>query len=67
MFGVISDNYGRKTAVMLGASLSIVSGLLAAIAPSFELFLVARFFLALGSSAVFGISDVLGNMLRLHV
>ena len=63
IFGIISDNYGRKTAVIAAALLSIISGPAAALSPNFLLFLVARFFVAFGAAALFCSTYVLGMRL----
>jgi len=41
--GLISDRYGRRPVLFGGAAIMLICGLLAAIAPSFELVVAARF------------------------
>lgn len=48
-YGPLSNRFGRKKALYIGLSLAITGALLCAIAPSFELLLVARFIQALGA------------------
>lgn len=61
VFGVVSDNYGRKRAVVLSALLCAVFGPIVALSPTFTIFLVARFFLSAGSPGLFDITHVLGK------
>ena len=41
-FGAIADRYGRKQMLLLGLSLTVVTSLIAAFAPSIEILIVAR-------------------------
>lgn len=43
VYGTLSDRFGRKPVLMTGLALYVVCSLVAALAPSFELLLVARF------------------------
>ena len=50
--GVLSDKYGRKI-VLIGMMLAFsLMGVLSALAPTYELFLAARFLVAAGSSGI---------------
>jgi DHA1 family bicyclomycin/chloramphenicol resistance-like MFS transporter len=53
VFGVLSDRFGRVAILRIGFPLYIVGGLGAAIAPTIELMLAARFVAGMGASAVF--------------
>jgi DHA1 family bicyclomycin/chloramphenicol resistance-like MFS transporter len=53
VFGILSDRFGRVAILRVGFPLYIVGGLLAAMAPSIELILAARFIAGMGASAVF--------------
>ncbi|MBI1225286.1 MAG: MFS transporter [Bacteroidetes bacterium] len=53
VFGILSDRYGRLAILRVGFPLYIISGLVAAFAPSLTLMFVARFVMGMGASAVF--------------
>jgi MFS transporter, DHA1 family, multidrug resistance protein len=52
VFGIFSDRFGRVPILRVGFPLYIIGGLCAAIAPSIELMLAARFVAGMGASAV---------------
>lgn len=51
LYGPLLDRYGRRTPMLVGISLFTLGSLLAALAHSFEMLLVARFIQALGAAA----------------
>ncbi len=51
VYGPLSDRFGRRSVLLIGLGLYIVSGLAAALAPSAEALIAARLFQALGGSA----------------
>jgi len=53
IFGALSDRFGRLPILRVGFPLYIMGGIAAAMAPSLELMLVARFVAGVGASAVF--------------
>lgn len=53
IFGVLSDRFGRLMILRIGFPLYVISGIVAAFAPSLELMLAARFVAGMGASAVF--------------
>ena len=67
IFSTISDNYGRKRAVTYATLLCTLLGPAASVAPTFSLFLAARFLGSVGAAALFGAPCVLGNDLILKL
>ena len=61
LFGFVADSYGRKKAIIHSTVICAVFGTLAAFALDLSTFLLSRFFVALGTAALFGIPNVLGN------
>ena len=53
IFGVLSDRFGRLAILRVGFPLYIVSGIVAAFAPSLTVMFIARFIAGMGASAVF--------------
>ncbi|UAY57458.1 MFS transporter [Arachidicoccus terrestris] len=53
IFGILSDHFGRLTILRIGFPLYIISGVIAAFAPSLPVMFVARFVAGMGASAVF--------------
>jgi MFS transporter, DHA1 family, multidrug resistance protein len=53
IFGILSDRFGRVPILRVGFPLYIIGGLFAALAPTIELMLAARFVAGMGASAVF--------------
>ena len=53
IFGALSDRFGRLPILRVGFPLYIIGGIAAAMAPSLELMLAARFVAGVGASAVF--------------
>ena len=49
IFGVLSDRFGRKSILIVAVLMMAVSGLGSGLIPNFELFLVCRFFTAMGA------------------
>ncbi|XP_015907483.2 organic cation transporter protein-like [Parasteatoda tepidariorum] len=58
-FGHISDQLGRRPAITTCAFIAFTSAIIQAFSTSFIMFIVTRFFLALGISGVYNISFVL--------
>lgn len=52
-FGALSDRFGRLSILHIGFPLYIIGGIAAAVSPSIELMLLARFVAGVGASAVF--------------
>jgi DHA1 family bicyclomycin/chloramphenicol resistance-like MFS transporter len=52
IFGILSDRFGRLAILRIGFPLYIIGGIAAAISPSLELMLAARFVAGMGASAV---------------
>ena len=61
LFGFVADSYGRKKAIIHSTILCVFLGILAAFAVDFSTFLLARFFVAVGTAALFGIPNVLSK------
>ncbi|XP_054263783.1 organic cation transporter protein-like isoform X2 [Macrosteles quadrilineatus] len=53
LFGFIADKYGRKSSFVLACLTYVVTGPLAAFAPSYWLFIVARFFIGTAGSGCY--------------
>lgn len=51
VYGPLADKYGRRIPLIIGLSIAAVTSLACAVAPSVELFVVSRFFQALGMCA----------------
>jgi MFS transporter, DHA1 family, multidrug resistance protein len=53
VFGILSDRFGRLVILRIGFPLYVIGGVAAAISPTFQLMLAARFLAGMGASAVF--------------
>lgn len=51
VYGSLSDVYGRRPALMLGLSIFILGGILAMVAPTFEILIAARVIQGMGAAA----------------
>ena len=49
MFGMLSDRFGRKLMLIVAMLMMATSGLGSGLSPNFEMFLVFRFFTAMGA------------------
>ena len=51
VYGPLADKYGRRIPLVIGLSIAAITSVACALAPSIELFIVSRFFQALGMCA----------------
>lgn len=63
-FGEMSDRYGRKIIFFISLVIQVIAGLLAAIAPEFWSYTIARCVVGATTSGVFLVAYVIGNFNR---
>jgi predicted MFS family arabinose efflux permease len=61
IFGALSDQLGRKKAILIGTVIFILAGPVVAFSPNFYILMLARFILAAASPGIYGTSFVLGT------
>lgn len=66
IFGDLSDRYGRRPTFFISLVLQLIGGLLAAIAPEYITFILARILIGASTSGVFLVAYVIGSHININ-